>query len=467
MREILVLGAGQSAPLLIRHLLDHAAEGDWRVTVGDRDRALAERRVAGHPRGRAIEFDAAAEPAPGTDPLAGADLVVSLLPPPFHPAVARRSVAAGTSLITASYTDPRVAALDTEAKERGVLLLNEMGLDPGIDHMSAMELLDRVRAEGGEVESFESYGSGVPAADSRGNPIGYAVTWNARNVVMAGSDGAQYLRGGRIRRRPWGRVFADVWPVEVEGVGTMEAYPNRDSLAYREAFGLGSAHTLIRGTLRWPGFAETWRQVVRLGLPDEKLPVPGLPERTWAELVEMHLPGGAAGDVAAHAAAFLGLDPASEAMARLSWLGLFDDVPIGGDASTTAGALAALLARKLTLPAGGRDMVVLRHELTVSYPDGRHPDGRRPDGSRERRIATLVEHGEPGGMTAMARTVGLPAAVAARLRLAGRLDLAGCWIPTDPRIYRPVLAELEREGLRFEERRGPAQPSPGSVYSSA
>jgi saccharopine dehydrogenase-like NADP-dependent oxidoreductase len=489
MREILVLGAGQSAPFLIRHLLDRAAEGDWRVTVGDRDRALAERRVAGHPRGRAIAFDAAAEPAVGADPLAAADLVVSLLPPPFHPAVARRCVAAGTSLVTASYTDPRLAALDAEAKARGVLLLNEMGLDPGIDHMSAMELLDRVRAEGGEVESFESYGSGVPAPDSRGNPLGYAVTWNARNVVMAGSDGAQYLRGGRIRRRPWRRVFAETWTVEVDGVGTMEAYPNRDSLAYRGALGLGGAATLIRGTLRWPGFVETWRQVVRLGLPDEKLPVPGLPERTWAELVAMHLPENAAtvsgdtvsgnsvsgdtlsgdtlsGDVAGRAAAFLGLDPAGEVMGRLRWLGLFDDVPIGGAVggapTTTAEALAALLSRKLTLPEGGRDMVVLRHELTV----------RRPDGSRERRTATLVEYGERvgggrGGVTAMARTVGLPAAVAARLRLAGRLDLAGCRIPTDPRIYRPVLAELEREGLRFEERRAPAQGSPGRVCSSA
>lgn len=474
MREILVLGAGQSTPLLIRHLLEGAAEGDWQVTVGDRDRALAERRVGGHPRGRAIAFDAAAEPEAGVDPLAAADLVVSLLPPPFHPAVARRCLAAGTSLITASYTDPRLAALDAEAKARGVLLLNEMGLDPGIDHMSAMELLDRVRAEGGEVESFESYGSGVPAADSRSNPLGYAVTWNARNVVMAGSDGAQYLRGGRIRRRPWRRVFADTWPVEVEGVGTMEAYPNRDSLAYRDAFGLGSAHTLIRGTLRWPGFVETWRQVVRLGLPDEKLPVPGLAERTWAELVEMHLPGSPAagsGDVAARAAAFLGLDPAGEVMDRLSWLGLFDDAPIGGagpgEPATPAEALAALLSRKLTLPEGGRDLVVLRHELTVHYAGG-----RRPGGHRERLTSTLVEHGERldpgrGGVTAMARTVGLPAAVAARLRLAGRLDLAGCWIPTDPRIYRPVLAELGREGLRFEERRAPAQGPPGSVYSNA
>ncbi len=446
-KEILVLGAGHSSPHLIRHLLEHAAEGGWRVTVADRDQALAAARVGGHPRGRAIGFDAAAEPA-GDDPIAAADLLVSLMPPALQPAVARRAVAGGTPMISASYTDAKLRALDGEARARGVLVLSEMGLDPGIDHMSAMALLDRVRAEGGEVEAFESYGSGVPAPDSRANPLGYAVTWNPRNVVMAGSDGAQYLRGGRIRRVPWRRVFADVWPVGVEGVGTMEAYPNRDALAYRDVFGLAAAETLIRGTLRWPGFAAAWLAVVRLGLPDEKLPVPELPARSWAELVEMHLPAGApGGSVRERTARFLGLDPTSAPIAALDWLGLFSERPIGGSAATPTEALAALLSERLALPPGGRDMVVLRHELTV----------RRPGGARERLTSTLVEYGEPGGTTAMAKTVGLPAAVAARLVLAGELPLTGCRIPTDPRIYRPVLTELERAGFTFRETAAPAE----------
>jgi saccharopine dehydrogenase-like NADP-dependent oxidoreductase len=453
MKQVLVLGAGQSAPYLIRHLLEHAEAGGFRVTVGDRDPALAAARVGDHACGRVVGFDAAAEPA-GGDPIAIADLVVSLLPPALQPAIARRAVAGGTAMISASYTDPRVRALDAEARARGVLVLSEMGLDPGIDHMSAMALLERVRAGGGEVEAFESYGSGVPAPEARANPFGYAVTWNPRNVVMAGSDGAQYLRGGRIRRVPWRRVFTEVWPVEVEGVGTMEAYPNRDALAYREVFGLEAAATLIRGTLRWPGFAAAWSAVVGLGLPDEKLPVPELPSRTWAELVEMHLPGvpgdGGAGGVRERAARFLGLDPDGEAIAALDWLGLFSERPIGGAAATPTEALAALLSERLRLPPGGRDMVVLRHELTV----------RHPGGDRERLTSTLVEYGEPGGITAMARTVGLPAAVAARLVLAGELSLTGCRIPTDPRIYRPVLAELERGGLRFRETSRPAADRP-------
>jgi saccharopine dehydrogenase-like NADP-dependent oxidoreductase len=254
---------------------------------------------------------------------------------------------------------------------------------------------------------------------------------------------------------PWRRVFADVWPVEIEGVGTMEAYPNRDALAYREVFGLAGAGTVVRATLRWPGFAAAWLAVVRLGLPDEKIPVPDLPARTWAELVEMHLPadgggdgrGGSGRDVRARAARFLGLDPGDAPLAALDWLGLFSERPIGGAAATPAEALAALQSERLVLPPGGRDMVVLRHELTV----------RRPDGARERLTSTLVEYGEPGGETAMAKTVGLPAAIGARLVLAGELPLTGCRIPTDPRIYRPVLAELERAGLRFREGETPAE----------
>lgn len=464
MKTLLILGAGQSSPLLIRYLLERAEAEGWRVVVADRDPGLASERIAGHPYGQAIELDVTraatpGEAADGDDPFATADAVVSLLPPQLQPVLARRCLADRIPLITASYTDPRVAALDSEAKQRGVLILNEMGLDPGIDHMASRELLDRLRGEGGTVEAFESYGSGVPAPESRSNPLGYAITWNPRNVVMAANSGAQYLHRGQIRIVPWQRVFADRWTVEVDGVGTMEAYPNRDSLAYRETFGLESAHTLIRGTLRYPGFCETWHQVVRLGLPNERLQVPGLADRGFGELVEMFLPdddsekgGDGAEDIDTRLARFLGLDYDAPTMERLRWLGLFSEEPIGGHAATPAEALINLLAERLTLPPGGRDMVVLLHEVTVRYPTENDADG---EPRRERITATLVEHGEADGITAMSRTVGLPAAVAATLVMRGELDLTGCVIPTDPRIYRPVLAALEKEGVRFQERRRP------------
>jgi saccharopine dehydrogenase-like NADP-dependent oxidoreductase len=445
MRTILVLGAGQSAPFLIRWLLDAAAEGDWRVVVADRDPEAAAARVGGHLRGEARRLDAA-DPAARAAAVAGADLVVNLLPPSFQPEVARDCVAAGRHMVSASYAAPEVVALSDEARRRGVVLLTEIGLDPGIDHMSAMALVDRLRAAGGEVVGFESYGSGVPAPDSIANPLGYAITWNPRNVVLAATAGARYLRRGKLKVVPWERVFADTWPVEVEGVGPMEAYPNRDSLAYRRVFGLESAATVLRGTLRHPGFCRVWRQVVRLGLPDDRIPIPDLAERSWAELVEMFLPDGA-GTVEQRVAELLGLAEGSPEMEALRWLGLFSGEPVGGAEpapATAADALVGLLQRKLALPPGGRDLVVLLHDLEVAYEGGAR---------RERVTSTLTVYGEPGGVTAMARTVGLPAAIAAKLILdTERPEHLGCQIPTEPGIYRPILRELEREGVRFVER---------------
>lgn len=451
MKKIVVLGAGQSSPFLIRYLLDLAAERCWLVTVADRDPDLAASRVSGHPRGTAIAFDAGAE-----GQLAGtvgeADLLVNLMPPGLQLAIAQECVRQDTPMISVSYATPEIRSLGDEAARRGVLLLMEIGLDPGIDHMASMALVNRVHRQGGIVESFVSYGSGVPAPESVDNPLAYAITWSPRSVVLAGRDGAHFLRDGQLRAVPKHRVFDCTWPVEVEGVGPMTAYPNRDSLAYRRIFGLAEARTLIRGTLRHPGFCRVWRQVVRLGLNTESISIPRLAERSFAELVEMFLPAGLSGrTVEERAAEFLGLRLDDPALAGLRWLGLFSAEPTGVEGATVTDALAQLLLEKLRLPADGRDMVVLLHELLVRYPI-RSELGNEGQARRERIIATFVEHGEPGGVTAMARTVGLPAALTARLILDGEIDLVGCQIPTEPAVYEPVLAELKREGMRFVER---------------
>ena len=430
MKKIVVLGAGQSSPYLIRHLLGQAADRGWLVTVGDLDPDLAAARVADHPRGEAIAFDAAATgrlEALVTD----ADLVVNLMPPDLQPPIARECVHQYTHMVSVSYATPEVRALGEEAARRGVLLLMEVGLDPGIDHMASMSLIDRVHRRGGVVESFVSYGSGVPAPDSVDNPLAYAITWSPRSVVLAGRDGAHFLRDGRLRAVPKHRVFDCTWPVEVEGVGPMTAYPNRDSLAYRQTFGLAQAHTLIRGTLRHPGFCSAWRQVVRLGLNTERISVPRLAERSFAELVEMFLPEGlSGGTVEERVAEFLALPPGDAALAGLRWLGLFSSEPTGVNGETVTDALVQLLLDRLRLPPGGRDMVVLLHELVARYPAGAGEGAAR----RERITATLVEYGEPDGITAMARTVGLPASLATRLVLDGAIDLAGCHIPTEPAV---------------------------------
>ncbi|RMF74967.1 MAG: saccharopine dehydrogenase [Acidobacteria bacterium] len=449
MKRILVLGAGYSSPFLVRYLLDHAQRSDWSVTVADRDEQAAARRVDGHPRGRAVRLDSSDALALG-EQIAQHDVVVSLVPPRFQPLVAWAAVQHGRHMVTASYRDQAMRDLDQAARQKGILLLPEVGLDPGIDLMSAMRLIRGVEQRGGIVESFESYGAGVLSPESEANPLRYAITWNPRNVVMAAEFGACYVETGRIKIVPWHNVFRHTWPIEVPGLGTMEAYPNRDSLAYQETFGLDHAHTVIRGTLRNQGFCEVWQQVVRLGLPNENLHVPRLEQRSFRELVEMCLPRALTGTrLESRVANYLGISATGEIMRKLEWLGLFDDAPIAAPVRTPAEALQVLLERKLALPDDEADVVVIQHEMETRWPD----EGDR----RERTVATFVHRGDPGGMTAMARTVGFPAAVVVRLLLEGRLTATGSQLPTIPEIYEPVLAELEREGLVFEERTEPLE----------
>ena len=445
MQNILVLGAGQSATFLIQYLLDHAVDHDWYVTVGDCDGELAARAVGGHPRGVPVAFDV-------NDGLARenhverADVVVHLLPPRFQSLLAWDCVRHGTHLVSASYRSKAVREMETDIVRQGVLVLCEVGLDPGIDHMSAMSLIHRVHDAGGVIESFESYGGGVAAPDEgNGNPLRYWITWNPRNVVMAAEYGAQFLEGGKIKIVPWHSVFQHTWSIDVDGVGPMEAYPNRDSLAYRELYGLEQTKTFVRGTLRYPGWSETWDQIVRLGLPHEHIHIPNMAECSWAEMVEMFVPSSVPGAELEHRVAnLLHISPTGRVMENLRWLGLFSNELIGIDGGTAAQAMIHLLRSRLALVEGARDMVILLHRLGVHYPED--------DGRRETLTSTMTSIGAPGGTTAMARTVGLPAGVAVRLLLEERLPLTGCHIPTHPMVYQPVLEELEAEGLGFVER---------------
>ena len=448
MREILVLGAGHSAPYLIRHLLNHAAELDARVTVADRDGVAAEARVGGHERGRGVAFDIDDEEA-RRELFQAADVVVHLLPPSFQPLVARLCLAHGAHMVSASYKSRDLREVSAEAERKGLLLLCEMGLDPGIDVMSAEEMIDDVHAKGGTIESFVSYGGGLPAPEADLNPLNYCITWNPRNVVMAGHEGAEYLRNGNVHLVPWHRLFTTCWNVDVPGVGTLEAYPNRDSLHYRDVHGLDGVETLVRGTLRYPGFCNFWHQLVRLGLPNEHLEVPGLAKHSFSDLVEMVLPpwmGSTNSEVRSRVSELLDIDPEGDVMHTMDWLGLFSEEAIGRDAApgqpfrTPVDALVHLLEKRLPLPADKRDMVLLHHEIEAIYETGH----------RARLRSTFRHFGEPGGMTAMARGVGLPAASAVILILRGELEDVGALRPTRARIYKPVLRELERQGMGFE-----------------
>ncbi|KAA3611777.1 MAG: saccharopine dehydrogenase [Planctomycetota bacterium] len=443
MKNILILGAGQSSSYLIAYLLQHAKAMDAFVTVGDLDLDLAKQRIADHPRGSAVLFDVN-DAHLRSSQIQNSALVINMLPPVFQDLVAWDCVNHQKHMLSVSYRDQAVRDLDRDAQREGILLLCELGLDPGIDHMSAMKLIRQLRDSGGRIQSFCSYGSGIPAPEQEHNPMRYIITWNPRNVAMSGESGAQYMEEGRIKIVPFHQVFLHTWPVQVQGVGTLEAYPNRDSMAYLEAFGLEDVHTMIRGTLRYPGWSETWAQIVRLGLPNETLRIPNLAERSCREVVEMFLPLNITGaEIEQRVARYLHISPTGNIVEKMRWLGLFSDEKSGCPGDTSAALLIHLLNQKLPLGPEDRDMVVLVHELEVEYPG----QNRR----REKVTSTLVDRGEPGGFTAMAKTVGLPTAIAARLLLQGDLPLTGSHIPTHPSIYEPVLREIAKEGLSFTE----------------
>jgi saccharopine dehydrogenase-like NADP-dependent oxidoreductase len=444
LKQILILGAGQSAAYLISRLLEQASEAHWFVTVADRDFELARQQVGESNSGKALQFDIN-DATQRSAQIEAADVVINMLPPAFQDLVAWDCVNHGRHMLSVSYEDQAVRDLGQDARRKGVLLLCELGLDPGIDHMSAAALIQRLKDDGGEVRGFRSYGSGIPGQEGTQNPLRYVITWNPRNVAMSGFDGAQYVENDRIKLVPFHQVFHHTWAVEVDGVGMLEAYPNRDSLAYLKAFGLGKVQTMIRGTLRYPGWSETWAQIVQLGLPNESLRIPRLAERTYREVVEMFLPLNITeSNTEQRLARFLHISPTGSIMEKLRWLGLFEDEPTGCKGDTAAAMLIEMLERKMPLPGDQSDLVILVHELEVDYPNS--------DRSAEKITSTLIANGEVGGFTAMSKTVGLPTAMAVELLLNGKLDLCGNQIPTHPSIYEPVLRGIAAEGLAFKEK---------------
>jgi saccharopine dehydrogenase-like NADP-dependent oxidoreductase len=441
MKKILILGAGQSAPYLIHFMLEHAKENNWFVKVCDYNLELAEERVNNHPNGQAVKFDVN-DSELRQSLIKESDIVINLLAPTFQYQVALDCVMLGKHVITASYTDPRVAELNDDAIKKNILVLNEMGLDPGIDHMSAMDVIEKVKKSGGEITGFLSYGSAVAAPSPNLNPLGYYITWNPRNVVMAGEAGALYMENGKKKVLSQQNVFRRTWEVEVEGVGTLEAYPNRDSLIYTNVFHLPHVKTMIRGTLRYPGWSEVWRQIILLGMPNERMLIPGLSEMTYAEFTEMFVALNASGNsIKNRVASSLSINPTGSIMKKLEWLGLFSDEKIGGNPKTAADVLVELLKKKLKMPEGEKDMVVLMHQIDATFDDGK----------QKRYSSLMVEYGDPKGFTAIAKTVGLPAALAATMLLKDELQLRGCHIPTHPAIYSKVLGKLADYGIKFQE----------------
>ena len=436
MKHVLVFGAGLVAGPLVHYLLD---QPDFHVTVASRTVSKAQALVGDHPRGRAVAADVARDPAIIAELVPQADLAVSLLPYTYHVQVAQSCLEHGKHLVTTSYVSDAMRALDGPAHDAGVLLLNEMGLDPGIDHMEAMRVIHRVQDAGGTIVGFRSYCGGLPAPDANTNPFGYKFSWSPRGVLLAGRNAARYRKDGQEVRVPGPELFANYEIVNIPGLGDFEGYPNRDSLPYAATYGIEDTRTMFRGTLRYPGWCDTLKALADLGLLDDakRDDLMGL---TWAGLLR-RLIGGAPGDLRHAVAVHLGLDPADDVLGRLAWLGLFRDEPLPAAPFTLLDTLVAQLEPRLQYAPGERDMVILQHEFDAEYPD-------RPT---EHIVSTLIDYGVPCGETSMSRTVGLPAAIGAKMVLTGAITATGVQIPVDPGIYEPVLEELTTVGIAFQE----------------
>ncbi len=436
MKSVLVLGAGLVARPLVHYLL---AQPEFLVTVASRTVEKARALIGDHPNGRALAFDITHEPEKLDSLVAGADLTISMLPYIHHLEVAKACLRHRRHLVTTSYVRDEMRALDGAAREAGVIFLNEIGLDPGIDHMSAMRVIHRVHQNGGQIRAFRSYCGGLPAPDANDNPLGYKFSWSPRGVVLAGRNDARYLENGRIVEIPNARLFATHFLFWVDGLGDLEAYPNRDSLPYISRYDIPETETMYRGTLRNVGWCDVMQKLNELGYfsLDER---PDLPGKTFRQVTAELTGKPDTADLKADLAARLNLSPCSGVMMALEWLGLLDDAPVPPK-TTLLDILADQMLAKMAYREGERDMVVLVHEFHAVYPD------------REERItSTLLDFGVPGGDTAMARTVGLPAAIAARLILEGAIHQTGVHIPVLPEIYEPVLDELDRWGIRMVER---------------
>ena len=432
MKRVLVLGAGLVSKPLVRYLLE---QPDLNLHVASRTVSKAEALVDGHPRGSTSQLDVNNKNGLAAK-IKGSDAVVSLLPNTYHVEVARICLDSNAHLITTSYLSPEMRALDSHARDRRLLFLNEIGLDPGIDHMSAMQIIDTVKREGGSVSAFESCCGGLPAPEANDNPFGYKFSWSPRGVLLAGRNSARYLKEGKEIVIPGDRLFHHFWQKPVPGLGELEVYPNRESLLYSELYGLEGAGTLFRGTFRNPGWCETLACLAALGYLDDS-PRPEWSGRSYAEITAALVNGGKGDGLREHVASFLDRRSDDAVLDRLMWLGLLSHDAASADPFTCLDALAQLMVRKMSFANGERDMIVLQHDFSI----------RRDDGSTGRICATMIDYGKPDGDSAMARTVSLPAAVAVRLLLQDQISLRGVRIPVDAELYRPVLSELANLGI--------------------
>lgn len=442
MRNILIIGAGKSVSQLVDYLLGKAESEELSVTIGDKSLEHAERLAGNHPRATALALDIAQE-LQRDQAIQKAHLVISMLPAHLHIKIAENCLKRGKNLVTASYVSDEMSDLDEQVKEKGLIFMNEMGLDPGIDHMSAMNVIDRIRDKGGKILLFESFTGGLIAPQNDTNLWNYKFTWNPRNVVLAGQGGAaEFIQEGTPKYIPYHRLFRRTEFLNFPEYGKFEAYANRNSLKYREIYGLKDVLTLYRGTIRRVGFSRAWNAFVQLGMADDTYQLQQTENMSYRDFVNLFLPYSPSDSVELKLRHSLKIEQDDLLWEKLVELDLFNpDKTIGLTNATPAQCLQKILEENWTLSPEDKDMIVMYHKF-----------GYEMNGEKKQIDATMVIEGKNEVNTAMAKTVGLPLGIAALNILNGKIDTPGVQIPIKKEIYTPILKELEHYGIVFKEK---------------
>jgi len=443
MKKVLILGAGHVANPLVRHLIQ---EGFYVKIASKVFTEECEELAATATNCETVSFEMNEE-TKLEELIQSCDLTVSLLPYAFHPKIASLCIRYKKDMVTASYVSEQMKALDEDAREAGILILNEVGLDPGIDHMSAMKVIDEVHGLGGKVLEFKSYCGGLPAMQNNNNPFGYKFSWSPRGVVMAGRNNGQFLENRRVVFIPARDLFKNYCILDIEDIATFEAYTNRDALPYKEIYGLKEAHTVFRGTLRNVGWCYKMKKAQELGLFDDskRRDLKGL---TYRRLMLKLIDKKESNDIIYDTANFLRLERYSTVMKRFQWLGLFEENPLPPE-DNVMDMFCALLQEKLAMAKDDLDLIVLHHRFVAMYPD-----------RCEEITSTLEQTGTPGGDSAMAKCVGLPAAIASAMILQGETSIKGVQLPVKQEIYKPILEKLQALNIHFKETTTPCPPPP-------
>ena len=431
-QTILIIGAGKSATVLIQYLQQKAVENDWYILLADGDEVVAKNKWNNAPNGTALGIDIENN-LDRQNLVQKADIVVSMMPAQLHFLVAKDCLHFGKPLFTASYVDDNMRSIASEIEAKQLLFLCEMGLDPGIDHMSAMAIIDEIHQKGGKITSFKSHCGGLVAPESDDNPWHYKISWNPRNIILAGKAGAIYLENGATISKDYSTIFEQAPVVDLPVIGHLAFYPNRNSLSYIDTYHLHGVKDFVRTTLRYPAFCIGWNAIVQLHLTDETV-IDLAPNTTVKNWFESHIQQKGLEQILEK----FTQDPAIKV--QLEFIGLYEPTPIPSQFNSNASILQWLLEGKWKLTATDKDLVVMLHEIEYSI------------GTRQFKLdSSMVLTGEDAINTAMATTVGLPLAMGVCAYLKGEIKMTGLHIPIDARIYQPILKSLAEEGIVFEE----------------